>query len=338
MTDTDFSLLRLEGLDHLNHLLSGEATDRDAVALLAWRNQSEAHEAAFRAAVRLRTLVQTVETRNDSTADDGAAPPLPPASDDAPSSNVIPFVRPVPGGIVTRRRFLGAGIAASVAGGAILTGRSLDLLPSPVEALADYHTGPGERRLIRLSRDISVDLNTRTSINLRHGRPFPAVELLSGEAVVDSGRGSAELLAGGGTSVGQGGRFLARRDGNAVCITCLAGTVRLQWNAQQRRLAPSDAVRYDDGMIGAVTRGADAALLTAWQGGTLIFRNMPMVQVVAEINRYRAGRVFLANRDLGRKTLSGTYQLSRLDDFFRQVQMVLGVGVTRLPGNVVMLT
>ncbi|MBL7599138.1 FecR/PupR family sigma factor regulator, partial [Escherichia coli] len=50
-----------EGLDHLNRLQSGDATDRDAAALIAWRSQSRAHEEAFRAALRLRMLVRVVE-------------------------------------------------------------------------------------------------------------------------------------------------------------------------------------------------------------------------------------------------------------------------------------
>lgn len=329
-TETETSRLRLEALEYLNLLLSGEATDRDAAALIAWRSQSAAHQDAFRAAVRLRDAVRIVENRTS------AVPP--PEMDRA--DTVIPFVPPheLPGAAVTRRRVLQGAIAASVAGGAMLVGRSLDLVPTPSQALADYRTGPGQRRLVRLAGGASVDLNTRTSINLPHGVASPTVELVSGEAVVNGDRSAVTLLAGAGTASTQGGRFNARRDGDAVCITCLAGAVQLGWNTQRRRLGPSDAVRYDDAAIGAVVRGIDAAVLTAWQGGTLIFRNMPMVQVVAEINRYRSGRVFLANGDLARKTLSGTYQLARLDDFFSQVHVVLGVSVARLPGNVVVLS
>ena len=52
--------LRLVALDHLNHLMSGAATDRDAADFLAWRRASRAHEHALRDALRLQRLVRIV--------------------------------------------------------------------------------------------------------------------------------------------------------------------------------------------------------------------------------------------------------------------------------------
>lgn len=53
-SDAELGRLRLEGLERLNHLLSGVATTRDAEALQLWRRRSPAHEEAFRSALRLR--------------------------------------------------------------------------------------------------------------------------------------------------------------------------------------------------------------------------------------------------------------------------------------------
>ncbi|MEP9360965.1 FecR domain-containing protein [Sphingomonas sp. KR3-1] len=323
--------MRLESLDHLNRLQSGDATDRDAAALIAWRSQSRAHEEAFRAALRLRMLVRTVEggagVRPDETVPDAQ-----------PEAEILTFV-PRAARQLTRRRMIGGAIAASVAGGGIVVGRTFELIPSPSEALADYRTGPGERRVVRLAGGASVDLNTRTAIDLRADLRMPAIELVSGEAVLSSGgNGRAALVAGAGTSVVQNGRFNARRDGDAVCITCLAGEVVVRWTEEMRTLGPADEVRYAASGIGAVVRGADTAALTAWQSGTLIFRAMPLRQVVTEINRYRSGRVFLANSALGARPLSGTYYVNRLDDFFSQAELALGINVARYPGNIVVLS
>ncbi|WP_213979228.1 FecR domain-containing protein [Sphingomonas sp. dw_22] len=324
-TDSDLSRLRLEGLDHLNRLHSGEATDRDAAAFIAWRNQSRAHEEAFRAAVRLRDLVRMVEA--EAEAREGAA------------DNVVPFKAPPRAPHLSRRQMLGGALAASIAGGAIVTGRMLNLVPSPAEAMADFRTGPGERRVIKLADGASVDLNTRTSIDMHTGLAIPAIELISGEAVLTSGPTQpAALVAGSGTSVVRAGRFNARRDGDDVCITCLAGGVEVAWNQEKRILRPADAVRYNGAAIGAVEPGTDPTVLTAWQSGTLIFRNMPMREVVNEINRYRSGKVFLANSGLASRPLSGTYYVDRIDDFFSQAELALGVKVSRLPGNVVILS
>lgn len=205
--------------------------------------------------------------------------------------------------------------------------------------LADYRTGPGERRLVRLAGGATAELNTRTSIELRDDLGMPAVELINGETPLASGSTTkAAILAGKGISVIKTGRLNARRDGDDVCITCLAGQVQVAWTDQRRLLQSAQEVRYNANGVGQVTASTDVAALAAWQSGTLIFRNMPMRQVVAEINRYRPGRVFLTDEQLGDRPLSGTYFVDRLDDFFRQAELAFGVEVTRLPGNIVLLS
>ncbi|NLS25078.1 hypothetical protein S2M10_00410 [Sphingomonas sp. S2M10] len=329
-TDTDASRLRLEALEHLNRLLSGEATDRDAAALIAWRAESRAHEEAFRAAVRLRSLVQQVETRPQS--EGPTADPI-----ERADAVILPFAPRTRPPVLNRRGLIGGALAASLAGGALVTGRLLDWVPSPGEAMAAYRTGPGERRTIALDGGAVAELNTRTSIDLHSGMAMPAIDLIAGEALLTSGRGRAALVAGPGSSVVRGGRLNARREGEQVCITCLAGMVEIAWREQGRILRPAQELRYDNDAIGAVISGVDAMVRTAWQAGTLIFRNMPLRDVVHEINRYRPGKIFVADAALAARRLSGTFRTDDLDDFFNQARLALDVRVTRLPGNVVIL-
>lgn len=332
--DSDLSHLRLEALDHLNNLLSGEADDRDAAKVIAWRAQSGAHEEAFRAALRLRNLVRQAEAV-------AVAPPQDvqgPAARVAGDSVVLPFPAGPRTALLSRRRVLGGAIAASVAAGAVVAGRSLDLVPSPGEALATYRTGPGERRTLALAQGAMAELNTRTSVDLHAGMAVPAIDLIAGEAVLTSGRIGAALVAGEGVSIVRGGRLNARREGGQTCITCLAGTVEVAWNQVRRTLRAAEEIRYSHAAIGAVISGVDAVARTAWQTGTLIFRDMPMREVVHEINRYRPGKVLLTNNALAERRLSGTYHVRNLDDFFSQAQLALGVRITRLPGNVVILS
>jgi transmembrane sensor len=329
-TDPQAARLRLQGLEHLNRLQSGEATERDKFEFLVWRAESAAHEEAFRAAVLLQRFArETARTHGLPAANDMA---------DDPSSAVVPLWRR-PSAALGRRAFLGGAVAASAAG-LYMVGRSLEMVPSPSELRADYRTPTGGRQLVRLAGGAVIDLNTRTSIALRQDLPMPAVELISGEAIVASGTGSdgrAALLAGEGRSVGRRARFAARWDEDDVCVTCLAGTVDVAWKEQRRELRPQEQVRYNAAGIGRVNV-IDASVVTAWQTGTLIFSAMPMRKVVAEINRYRPGRVILANRALAERPLTGTYYVNSLDDFFSHAELVFGVHVRRLPGGVVILT
>lgn len=333
-TDEELSRLRLEGLEHLVRLQSGSATHSDAAAFLAWRGQGRAHEEALRSAIELRNLVRCVYAEDALSSEHVVLPPEP----DAATDNVV-FLERAQNRRVTRRGILTGAMAASAAGIMFFTGRSLDLLPDPVTFRADVSTGAGERRQVELAGGATALLNTRTSIVYRSDLDMPAIELLSGEAIVTSPRGGqAALIAGEGTSVGRAARWNVRRDGDRVCVTCLDGAVEVAWGGARRDLRTGQEVVYDDRGLGAVKPGTDAEVLTAWRSGTLIFQDLPVRDVVAEINRYRPGKVYVANEALAQRQLSGTYYINRLDDFFLQAETGLGITVRKLPGDVVILS
>ncbi|WCM28015.1 FecR domain-containing protein [Sphingomonas sp. QA11] len=339
-TDAELARLRLEGLDHLTHLRSGTATEHDAVEFVAWRMRSRAHEEAFRSAVRLSRRVREADAANAAR----MLSRIRIASNDTDnvesvSEATVVSLNSAAHARLSRRGLIGGALAASFAGGVLLLGRSMDLVPSASELRADYRTGTGERRLVQLADGANVELNTRTSIGLRPDMTIPAIELISGEAIVTNGRsGKAALVAGQGTSIGSDGHFNARRDGDDVCITCLEGQVEVDWSGEKRLLNTRNQVRYNDTGIGAILSNVDTTVVSAWKVGTLIFRDMPMPAVINEINRYRPGRVFLANKQLAARSLTGTYYMNRLDEFFSQAELALGAKITRLPGNVVILS
>lgn len=321
LTEAELAGLRLEGLEHFNTLRSGAATERDMATFLAWRAQGAAHEGAWRESVRLHRLVCEAETASTPDARAG--------------TSAVPFAS-VARAWPTRRIVLGGAIAASAVA-VVAAGRSLDFIASPAEMAADHRTGAGERSVVRLAGGATIFLNTRTSIELVPASDVPTVDLIRGEAIMTSGAGGySALIAGQGRSVGRGARFSARREGDEVCVTCLSGRVAVTWRDVTRALAPRQQVRYDERAITPVAL-ADPALVTAWQSGTLIFRSMPMREVIAEINRYRPGRVLLTNQRLAERRLTGTYYINRLDDFFKQAELAFGVRITRLPGGIVLL-
>jgi transmembrane sensor len=67
-------------------------------------------------------------------------------------------------------------------------------------------------------------------------------------------------------------------------------------------------VAYSSNGIGSAV-AIDAAAVTAWQQGVVIFRSTPITEVVAEVNRYRAGRVILTNVALGRRELNARFRI-----------------------------
>jgi ferric-dicitrate binding protein FerR (iron transport regulator) len=53
-------------------------------------------------------------------------------------------------------------------------------------------------------------------------------------------------------------------------------------------------------MTRTVSGGIDPKIVTARQQDRLIFRDVPLARVIAEVNRYRPGRIIVVDPQLGR--------------------------------------
>ncbi|CUJ99417.1 fec operon regulator FecR [Achromobacter xylosoxidans] len=182
-------------------------------------------------------------------------------------------------------------------------------------------------------------MNTQTSIALRSEQPGALrVELIAGEAAFDGQSSSAALtvVAGRGSAEARGARFELRNLDGTVCVTCLSGSVRVALGNGATVLGPNQRLFYDRRGLGAVQQ-IDPAETSAWRQGSLVFRNTPLAEVVAEINRYRRGRVVLLDGARGASALSGRFEIRDTDKVLVQIEKAFGLSATHLPGNVVVL-
>lgn len=101
-------------------------------------------------------------------------------------------------------------------------------------------------------------------------------------------------------------------------------------------LGPNERLFYDGQGLGQVQR-IDPAETSAWRQGSLVFRQTPLAEVVAEINRYRRGRVVLLDSARSASALSGRFEIRDTDKVLVQIEKAFGLTATRLPGNVVLL-
>jgi transmembrane sensor len=101
-------------------------------------------------------------------------------------------------------------------------------------------------------------------------------------------------------------------------------------------LAAGQQVTYDHAGLGPPAR-IDPAVVAAWRNGMLIFRNRPLREIIAEVNRYRHGRIVIANEGLGRRPVDAVFYLDQMNDVVTQVQQLSGARAVRLPGGVVLL-
>ncbi|MDE5457039.1 DUF4880 domain-containing protein [Bradyrhizobium sp. CSA112] len=312
-----------EALDWVVRLKTAAPTRADLDALQCWRQQSPAHEEAFKKAARLFRHAGIAASE---------------LADQPDAVNAASASQRLLSKVLARRAFLGGAIAAASAGYLVVR-PPLGLWPSLDELSADYRTGKGEQRKVAVTPDVSLELNTQTSIALRSAPDETRIELISGEATVAATRSSPKpfvMLAANGRITAKQADFNARCLDGIVRVTCLSGIVDVALGTNVVQLHAAEQVSYSVGGI-EMSVPVDPAQVTAWQAGLLIFRDQALADVVDEVNRYRPGKIIITNADLKHRVVNGTFQISKLADFVLQVQQLFGAQVRSLPGGVVLL-
>ncbi len=85
------------------------------------------------------------------------------------------------------------------------------------------------------------------------------------------------------------------------------------------------------------TSHVDAQIVTAWRQGLLIFNNTPLREVVAEVNRYRPGKIILTSADVAATPINGVFHTAHIENTVAQIRKLTGAHITRLPGDIVLM-
>jgi transmembrane sensor len=319
---SESALLEHEAHRWITQLISGEATVADAAALERWCGQSPAHAAAFADATRRW-------------------------NDFGPIGRDLLAEGRIPPWFAERRRIGrravlgGAGALAATAAGYAIISPPLGLWPSLSELTADHRTSTGEQRRITLAENVSVRLNTQTSIAVTSSADDgEQVKLIAGEASFTTSLQSEKpliVVAGNGRSVASRARFDVRNLESIVCVTCLEGELRVGHGMQAATVRAKQQVRYDASRLTEVV-GIDPTEVSAWQDGILIFRFTPLSQVVAELNRYRPGKIILINASLGANPVNGRFRIQRIDEVLVWIEEAFGAKSRSLPGGIILLS
>ena len=310
--------LQREALGWLSRISLGGVTRDELAALRRWRDTSPAHAAALaRAGLLWRQLEMPVAALAREEAGAGRG-----------------FQRP------SRRLILAGGGAAAAAVAGILAVRPpYDLWPSAAELAADYRTGTGEQRHLAVVEAVSVDLNTRTSIAVNGSGREPGIELIAGETAIAVGHAVARpfiVTAAEGRITARLATFNVRRLGEEVDLACIDGEVAVECAGRAVVVRSAQRVAYGARGLGPVV-SVDTAVVTAWREGMLVFRSIPLAAVIAEVNRYRPGRIVLMDGGLGQRLVTARFEIKRLDTVMEQIGAVFKVRVRTLPGGLVLV-
>ena len=231
---------------------------------------------------------------------------------------------------MTRRAMLGLGAVGLVGGGLLQSGLVR------LTFLSDYATGIGEWKTIALSDGSTVQLNARSALSVGFDRTRRLVSLTEGQAtfsVADDPARPFLVSAAGGQTMAAGSQFDVDIRPDDVAVTILHGDVSVSAEAAGRAVTATTNQRILYDGRGGLTKVADvdADTETAWRRGKLVFNDRRLTDVVAEVERYRHGRIVLVGAALQRLSVSGVFDLTDPQSVLTAIRQTLPVRVTELP-------
>ncbi|WP_426186487.1 FecR family protein [Pseudomonas sp. NFXW11] len=199
---------------------------------------------------------------------------------------------------------------------------------------SDYHTGIGEQRSLTLADGSRVTLNSGTALSLAYSTDERRVILHSGEALFEplaDGQRPFVVQSADQRLQGAANAFSVRRQGSQLTVVVRAGQVQFTGDHAPVLLQADQRLDYQSGQPLLAQQAVDAASLTAWQRGKLIFNGRPLGEVIGELERYQHGRILISDPQLAKLAISGVFDLDDPQGSLKALQQRYPLHVTYLP-------
>ncbi|WP_019866459.1 FecR family protein [Methylovulum miyakonense] len=181
---------------------------------------------------------------------------------------------------------------------------------------ADYMTKKGEQRSLTLADGSIVTLNSNSAVSIHFDNQVRRVDVLQGEAffAVVKAKQPFVVKTTDGEVRAVGTEFAVQLRESDTQVELVEGKVELQDESHQHfaRLTAGQSAQIGNGQI-QIDKSRQTDNFALWREGYLQFNGLPLEQAIAEINRYRPGRVVLLNSNLARQRVSGLFRLEALD-------------------------
>lgn len=303
--------------------LQGDAGLEDWTAFQAWLEADPAHAAAYD---RVEALWVELE---DLPADGIPAP----AALDVTPENVVPFAsRPKP----PARRWVWTGLVTTAAAAAV----AVAVLPQLTRpTFTDYATKRGETREVTLADGSRLTLGGATTLRVRLTRAQRDVTLVDGEASFDVAHLEDRpfvVVAGDREVRVLGTEFNILNHDDRLAVTVRRGLVSVSGGQDGAvRLAKGQQLIHTRGSAPSLVRTADPDAAFAWKSGKLVYRETPLTEVVADLNRYVATPIRLDPSAASVK-VSGVLLVDEEAAMIRRLELFAPIVSQRRDGEIVL--
>lgn len=208
--------------------------------------------------------------------------------------------------------------------------------------LGDYHTGTGEQRTIQLADGSRLLLNTDAAVSVDYQDDKRQITLHHGQAqfTVAGDKVRPFMVSAGELQVRALGTVFevykkASGDINvSVQEHAVATSLSDSGNVLQK---PPMLVQQGQQLLYAHGSGTlnspettNSEVTGAWRQRRVIVKDRPLAELVAEIERYRPGRIFLGGAEFSRLRVTGLFSLADPEASLAKVRKILGLKETRL--------
>lgn len=241
----------------------------------------------------------------------------------------------------TRRDARPWGWAAAMAAGLVLAVMGAVVLMRPRPELSQeqaavaapakaYATAVGERRSILLADGSRVVLDTASAVEVTFGAHARDVRLQRGRAyfmVAHDPSRPFTVAAGAERVTAVGTRFDVRIDPTQVQVVMAEGQVEVRGPGAGGRVWSLRAGQALSSGPGSTVRvsSVDPAEAMLWRSGQLSFRDTPLAEAAAELNRYTRTQLIVRDPAVAALRISGTFRAGDPARFGRTVEAIYPV-------------
>jgi len=210
------------------------------------------------------------------------------------------------------------------------------------QARSTFTTGIGEQWVVQLADGSSVRLDTDSRMKVRFSDGQRLIDLERGQAMFtvahDAGRPFV-VAAGNARVTAVGTVFDVHRQGTGASVTLVTGAVdvaRVAAAETPLRLAAGHEAQVTSART--VSRRIDVPTATSWTEGRIVFRNTPMSEAIAEVNRYLTAKIILEAPGLATVPVNGVFKTGDRDAFVSAASGIFGLRPSAGPDGSIRLS